>query len=390
MEHYGRLSRKERRRGILSRKGWIAVGIATTFLAALFLIFRGPGNKKSVPAVQPTIKINLRALSDSLIVESCRSFGLTDSVHINSTSYQSAGGKGSPYRCYKQSWPEGLPFILYAQRLNQMAAASHVQCDCIESTKDGRLDCTLRSGGSIGGQIILEADQKTKLAKREIAIVLTNSGVFTEDELKELLNNGMVLNYLATPDIYPSASIQALLKRGGVTAILRLSAAEEGWSNFRGSSRAGGRRQSSNVGFNDSMVETAFDRHPGTKAIYFDITNGFDLAVVNSILTKARAERIAYFCPNYVPGTIDSLAFSRGLSMVRLNIEPDLKGRALSEIRMNLLNQLLSNQNSERQIICIDAAGTKPGELVALKLFFDKVGIKLRPFMRLADTIDSL
>ena len=76
-----------------------------------------------------------------------------------------------------------------------------------------------------------------------------------------------------------------------------------------------------------------------------------------------------------------------GLPVFHLKIEPDLKGLALSEMRIGLFIRLL-NKNAERpRVICVDATATKPGDLVALKLLFDKMGVKLRPFMKLAEPV---
>jgi hypothetical protein len=383
MEHYGRLSRKDRRKALWPMVGLMALGVIVIFLTAIWG-FHGRKDKKPISVMQPTLKVNLPALSDSLIQECIHSFGLNDSLFVDSLGHQASGNPGVSFRWYRQSWPEGLPFIIFVQRLNGMAVENHIQCDCEEFSNVGKLDCSLRSGGSIGARIIFQADKQTKLANREIAIILTNSGTYEEPEIKDMVYNGMIFNYLATLDIYPTQSILKLLQRGGISAMLNLPATAQGWIDL------GGKKRSRQFRFDESQVEGAFSQHPGTKAIYFDLTQGIDLEVVRSILIMAHSKRIAYFSPNYSSNGIDSLAFSLGLPVIRMKIEPDLKGMALSEMRIGLLNRLLGNPADRPKIICIDASATKPGDLIALKLMFDKIGVKLRPFMKLAEPVKSL
>ena len=383
MEHYGRLSRKDRHKATWPLAGLIALGVIVIIFAALWGFHRRK-DTRPISAKQPVLIVNLQALSDSLIQESVHSFGLNDSLLVDSLAHQTAGSSGGFYRRYRQSWPAGLPFIIFVQRLNGMAVENHIQCECEESSKDGRLDCSLKSSGSIGARIIFQADKGTKLANREIAIILINSGVYEEQEIKELVYNGMIFNYLATPDIYPTQSILKLFQRGGISAILKLPATAQGWIDL------GGKKRLRKFRFDESQVEGVFSQHPGTKAIYFDLTQGSDMEVVRSIMGMAHSKRIAYFSPNYSSNGIDSLAFSLVLPVIRMKIEPDLKGMALSELRISLLNRLLGSPADRPKIICVDASATKPGDLVALKLMFDNIGVKLRPFMKLAKPVKSL
>ena len=383
MEHYGRLSRKDRHKAFWPVIALMAMAVLIILFFAIWK-FNGSKNKRPIPVMQTVVKVNLQALSDSLIEECIHRFGLNDSLFIDSTGHQEPGNSGRLYRWYRQSWPDGLPFINFVQKLNEMAVENHLQCDCKEYSNDGKLDCMLRSGGSIGARIIFHANKQTKLANREIAIILINSGIYEEEEIKDMVYNGMIFNYLATPDIYPTQSIQKLLQRGGITAVMKLPATAQGWIDL------GALKHARQFSFNPSQVEDAFSHHPGTKAIYLDQTKGVDKEVVRSILGQAHIKRMAYFTQNYSPNGIDSLAFSIGLPVIHLKIEPDLRGLALSEMRIGLFNRLLDKSAERPRVICVDAAGTKPGELVAMKLLFDKMGVKLRPFMKLADPVKSL
>ncbi len=386
MDYRDRISRKDRRH---KRFPWIAliIVLAAIGVGAVLLVSRErPAPPRPVPVVtaKPAIPPDFRSTAETLIIRCCRSFGLSDSCQLDLTSGQRSSLN---YQSYRQSWPSELPFLLFAQRLNDAANQLNLQCDCTESAKQGWLDCSVKAGDSTGARVLLNASKETNLAGREVAVVLDNLGAVSGDELRKLIRSGVIFSYFAMPDFYPTGEMARLFARGSVTAILRFSNGEN--------------RRGSRMTFKKPMVKDAMTRHPGAKSFIFDESSADDQAFTRNIVSEARRAKLPYLCLSDAPGDIDRAASSSGIPMIKIhwsindyapnpsadpNPIKDLFGRT----KFDLYRMLLSEDSPRQIVVYLDASRFDINSLIALKEMLSGIGVKFRPYMKLTQKIDTL
>ncbi len=386
MDYRDRISRKDRRQ---KRFPWIAlIAILAVVGIGAVLLFRmdRPAPPKPVPvaAIKPLIPPDFRSTAETLVIRCCRSFGLTDSCQPDLTIGQTSNLN---YRSYRQSWPEELPFLLFAQRLNDAANQLNFQCDCKESPKQGWLDCSVKVGDSTGARVLLSASKATNLAGREVAVVLDNLGALSGDELRKLIRSGVIFSYFAMPDFYPTGEMARLFARGNVTAILRFS---------NGENRSGSR-----MTFKKPMVKDAMTRHPGGKSFIFDESAANDKEFTKNIISEARRAKLQYLYCSDSPRDIDRAASSSGISLVRLrwNIndytpdppsEPNPIKDLFGRTKFDLYKMLLKEDSPKQIVVYLDAAKFDVNSLIALKEMLAGIGVKFRPYMKLTQKIETL
>jgi hypothetical protein len=386
MEYKARISRNERRHKRLPWAGIIAILVIICLAVATIHRFRyrAPSEASRTHKTLQVAPSNFGLIADTLIVSCCRSFDLSDSVLIDATISQPSG---PAYHRFQQGWPSELPFLLYAQRLNDEVKRRNFQCDCVESSKQGRLDCSITVAGTIGAHVLLQSSKATKLASREVAIVVDHLGAYSADDLMKLIKSGVVFSYFAMPDFYPSGEMARLFAKGNITSIIRFS---------KGDSRVKGR-----FDFRKPMVKDAMSRHPGARSFVFDEQALSDSQFTKPILTEARRAKLPYLYYHDAPQAIDRFVLSHGVQMVKLEIQAD--GDNLSPAgefsdnydifgrsKVALFNKLLSPNSPRRMAVWIDASRTSPEWLISLKETLAGLGVKLRPYMKLARDVDGL
>jgi hypothetical protein len=387
MEYRQRLSRRER-----ERKGPPFMGIFFTILALalagiVFYRFQTPKPQKTAPIVisKPAPPPNLTALSDSIIQQCCRSFGLTDSVFLESSLTQA---QGPTYHRFRQGWPAELPFLAFAQRLNSMATKRDIQCDCRESSKQGWLDCSLQSGRLVGAKVILDSGRNTNLAECEIGVVLNNLGGMKEESIVKLIRSGVVFSYIGGNDYYPSGELLRLFSRGNITSILKLPANGNGLKMLgQAGKMAKTDKKKKNVVEKTSSTGL-FAHHPGARAIILDASSGIDPKTIKDVLNEARRAKLSYLCSENYPDSTDRIAFEVGIPVLRLDLKASDK--SLAQLKFDLMDQLLNPDSPRQQTLFIDASKVNPDDLVSVKILFERIGIKLRPFIKLAQKVESL
>jgi hypothetical protein len=244
----------------------------------------------------------------------------------------------------------------------------------------------------MGVEVVLDTDRKTKLANREVAIVIDNLGSFRDDDIGKLISSGGAFSYFAAPDIFPSGNIQKLLSRSQITAILRVPGGKAQWLRLirlsRSEKRFQGRIAQPNL--SEALIEEVFRRHPTTKIIGWLSSNDMERPVVSAILDRAGRNGMAYLYTNKAPSFADSLAYSKGLAMIRWEADEQLIESSFPNIRLYLLNRLLSENKGSQVILILDAVRISAEEMLDLKALLDKLGVKLRPCMKLAEMVESL
>jgi hypothetical protein len=373
MDRTERISRKDRERGRSYFRVFIIAVLILLVIGVAVIRFTGMSPKTPpAPKIETTPKINLAALSDSLVIACCKSFGLGDSL-----------SRVSGHSFY-QSWPAELPFINFAERLSQMASANGLFCDCLESQNNKRLSCVLKLNAATGAQVVLQGDKKTKLSGREVAIILDNIGSLKEQDLTKLIRNGTPFGYFATPEVFPMGSIKSLFSKADIPAFLKLPSQKSEWERLAQMVQMGKNRKGNAKGFDISVVEAVFDRHPTLKAIYFDTSKVIEREVVTATLDVAKRRKVAYFMAQSVLfGKLDSLAASKGLRLITLDVKPELRCSSMADLKLNLFQQLLDGESEKRVVICPDASKIGYDDIIELRILFERLGIRLRPCMKL-------
>lgn len=390
MNNFQRLSRKERRQLTVNKNAPVALGLAVLLL---FLILGNTYRDRIERLFRPDNPGETQALAYSIAIQTGESFHLSDSSYTDSLLAQ-PGDPESDYiiRRIRQPWPNDLPFEFYVGRLRELSLDNGLTCDCIESGKERRLLCTIGTSSLIGAQIIVETQHRTKLSDREIAFVFWNLGALSNEKIMEILESDITFSYIASPDIYPSSQMKRKLEEAGIVSIIELPAdvstlAELGSSDNKPSSK--GKRNRKKMSHR-GLVEILFRRHPNPGAIFFKRSDDLDSAFVGSAIGFARKTKTAYLYENPTPDGIDSLAYSSGLKMIYMNSVADFRGSSIGEIRLMLLQNLISSQIPVRKITLFDAAVLDVRELIDLQNTIRRLGINILDCISLADVRESL
>jgi hypothetical protein len=387
-----RLSRKDRRRWRISPRIFALFSVLMCLAAILaYRIYFADDDSSRSPETAPMAQVTeLSDICDSLIARTYASFGLEDSLGsiLSAATIRDGGGA---YRLFRKGWPEELPFIIFAQRLTDSVSGKNIRCDCLESTKEGWLDCTLRAGNSVGARITLEANSATNFAGKEVAIAFENFSSLTPDDIVSLLKSGMVLSYMARVETYPSSRVRELIAKKGIAAILVLPASRSGWKSLIEITRLGkpGKKKSAPKEVNPAIIDEALERHPGAKLIYFDFSAGTDEDLMAEVAKRAKAKRIAYLLTPNQPSKAFNVVVSTGIQLFTAEICTSLSGKTLSQMKIELLKSLMSSGLAEKVIVCPNASELTLEELWKFKIYFEKIGVKFRPLMRLIEPFEG-
>lgn len=391
MRNSDRLSRKDRRHWRLTHLMAVIFGLLIVAAAILAIrIYWEPDispQRSSKKVIPPPMEFHVRC--DSLIIRAYTGFGLS---HIIAPGQLEQGRDGGDaYRAFKQGWPEELPFLAFADKLSELAIADSLGCDCLESTKGGWLDCSLISKGAVGARITLTADAATIFEGREIALVFENLASLNADKITSLLKSGMALSYITGPETYPTGKVRSLIIQRGITAILRLPASEKGWRELSEIARLGQGADKRAAGGmpTKSLIDEALGRHPTARLIYFDFSDGADWAIVQAVAERAKAKKIGCLLTPDQPQELINAVGRAGIQIYLAEIDRALSGKALPGLKNDLLKDLITGVSAKKKIACPDAAGLTLEELWQFKTYFEKLGVKFRPLMRLVEPYDG-
>jgi hypothetical protein len=380
-----RISRHDRHGRRLSTPVFILIGLLVVVAGLLAIRIywerRLPAPKSTVPR---SAEGNLDELCDSLLAATYASFNLNEAMDLDRAVLQT--GTGGPFREYHQGWPAELPFILFAQRLTAGAAETGLGCDCLESSSGGWMDCALAAGRRTGGRIRLQAGIDVNLASCEIAVVLENFGSLTSDEISSLLKSGMALSYMASLETFPSGKTRELISKKGIFPLLVLPATSKGWVSIIGPGRSG--RDSSRRDVGLTAIDKALDRHPGVILIYFDLSDGLDSTLVEAIIRRAKAKKMGLLLSG---DRVENLTAIASLSQIKTYygvFDRESMGKPLDEVKSRLIQYLIGDSPT-KMIICPDATDLTLQELWEFKVFFEKLGVKFRPPMRLMEPVEA-
>jgi hypothetical protein len=355
--------------------------------ALAYYRFQMPTPQKAAPVTvttQPIPPANLTALADSLILYCCKSFGLSDKAFIESSISQTSGPN---YHRIRQGWPMELPTLVFAKRLSEWAVQKDLQCDCVESPQSNSLNCDLKSGRIIGSQAILDLSQNANLVGREVAIIFDNLDSMKVEDIVKIIKSGVVFSYFADDQFYPSGDLIKLFSRGNVTSILRVAANDNGLRLLgkSGYQAKPTNRKKGNQPKVSSSSTGLLGRHPGAKAFVLETSGTANRKAIRNIFDEARRARLSYLVKDDLAGAFDTTALKDGVSGVMLNLINSDK--SLTQFKFELMTQLLSADSLHRIAFCLDASKVDPDALVSFKILLDRIGVKLRPFMKLATEV---
>jgi hypothetical protein len=359
--------------------------IFAAFLA--IRIYREPevASKKRATTQLPS---DFRAQSEALLIKAFTSFGLSDTVEPGYPEGERAGG--ATYQAFRQGWPQELPFLAFVSRLNELVRAESLSCDCLEAQRDGILDCFLIARGAIAAKITLKADPATNFVDRELALVYENLTSLTTDEISSLLKSGMNLSYIAGPETQPSSKIRDLFTKKGVIAILRLPASKKGWQKLANSGRFGKGGRKTKTGVPDkSLIDEALQRHPTTRLICFDFADGTDWNVVEAVSERARAKKIALLITPDQPQDIINAGGKAKIQIFTAQFDKSLVSKSLGAMKNELMRELITGGPEKGSIACPDTAGLTLKNLWEFKTYFEKLGVRFRPLMKIAEPFEG-
>jgi hypothetical protein len=390
MKDLQRLSREERRRLTSNRYAPIALGLAILLLVLIL----GHTYWSRIERLFGSQDLDeLQEIAYHIAMQTGESFHLSDSCYTDSLLTQLTDLQSDHIiRRIRQPWPDHLPFEFYVERLRELSRENGLTCDCIESVKEKRLLCTIKTGAFIGAQIVIDTQRRTKLSGREIAFVFRNLGALSNEKITEILDHGITFSYLASPDVYPSRRMKRTLEKAGIISIIELPAdasglAELGSPDSRASSGSAGDNLRTNY---RELVRSLFGRHPNPRALFFRRSGDFDSVFVRTAIELAGETETTYLYENSSPDKIDSLAYAAGLTVISVKSVADYQNGSVNEIRPGLLRNLILSRIPVRRIIFFDAETLDVGELIDLQKSLRQLGVNTLDCISLADVLESL
>jgi len=391
MSNQERVSIKNRRKWRITRKTlfliFLLVVVAILLAIRVYIKSREPDPGPSL-AGQGAPPANLSDLCDSIVVKAYDSFNLDELIHGDAASRSAQTGSGA-YSLFYQGWPAELPFLIFAQRLAEMAADRNMLCDCFESQSGGWMECDLKAGHSLGAKIRLKSSPDVDLVERELTVALENFGGLKIEQINSLLKSGMAFSYIARADAYPTGKVKELLNKKGITAILELPSTAQGWQKLIELGRLGkqAKGRTSKVKFGSAIIDEALERHPAAKLFFFAGAQEFDKNIVKAVAERARRKKLGYLhTPDQVP-ELASLVSQSGLKIYKASKPSRLDGIPLWRLRNELLKDLISGNLDPQTIVCPSTEGMELAELWEFKVFFEKLGVKFRPVMGLVKSM---
>ncbi len=386
MDKQGRISRRERQKLYGDLKTWIALVLAIVVFA---LIIDRLGEFKVGAIIRPSEfgKINYAkysSLADSTIIKTIGSFQLADSPKIDIPDVNSDSGlKNFPYQRITQSWPKGIAFIYFVRELRELASKSGMNCDCVESEDNEKLDCDILKNSTIVSNVSLTSSENIRLLNRKVAIIFENLARLNEGDLLQIINSGLKFSYISTPDIFPSDEIKRIMSNGGVNTIITVPGNKKEWIQI--APQIIGESGASNI-IDVALFGELLDKYPGPTAIEFNPENGLDTLVVSQIIEGSRRKNLAYLYSNSVPDLADSLAYLMGMRVIRLEMFLAGQGFSFEDIEEKILNP------GDESALClrINLNSVSVINLLSFKSRCDNLGIKLVSFIELARPLESL
>jgi hypothetical protein len=143
--------------------------------------------------------------------------------------------------------------------------------------------------------------------------------------------------------------------------------------------------------FNGELVDEVFNRQIGAKGFYINVINGIDEPILNAIMARAIHHDIAYLIVNDVLSGVDSLAFARGLTVRCFKGGIGPMSNSLAELKLKLFNRILYPDTKGHGFVgIIDISKIDFESLMQLKATLDALGIKIRPVMKLTESVARL
>lgn len=361
----------------------MALAVALLMLVAGRIFWRNITGMLSAPIFRSGDSVTLQAYADSLVVLTADDFQLSDSVTVDSQLIQPGG---HTFRQLSLRWPKAVPFEFFARRLRQRSTEENLSCDCIESAGSQRMTCELTHNGLIGTRVIVEADAGTKLLGREFALLVKNIGAWKNDDIVELIDKGVKFTYIGSPDTYPAARVKRKLESAGVETILELPGKNLGLIETKSKSRGS---SSGKGGTYRNLMNDLYGRHPGPRAIYFDKTDGYDPEFVKEAIAIAEEEDIAFLYEKTEPDEIDSLAYSGGLVILSAKNIADIGENSQDGLEAKILNRMIMPDSQGSGALVCDARLISPSLIVDIFQSLSKLGVNIKNYIDLADTVKS-
>ena len=382
MTNSERISRFDRRRNFAPLKFFLisALVLALIGLTAYKITRPKPPKTAQAQVIAPKAIPNLNQTADSIITSCCNSY------YLNKTKYLQSSG--SSYHRYYQDWPQEIPFVLFAGRLNNMASDAGLECDCKESPKGNWMECFIKSGSKIGAEIYLKAGIDANLLGRDIVFILRNFRALKNEEITLLIRNGVTFSYFTSPDYIPSTDLRKLMARGNVTPVLILPTSRDGWINLSrsmGIQRKAGNKKPS---FDAELVDDILSKQSEARLFVFDSTSALDKDIISIVLKRTAAYKLNYLLGGPGSNRVDSLVFLSKVKIMDFSGAKATPISSVSELKFRLFRELLNPKGENQKLVLYpDMTNVSIESLWNLRVTLSNMGVRIRPLVKLVTPI---
>jgi hypothetical protein len=388
-----RISRYNRRRNFAPLKFFLISALSLTLIGIIAYKITKPKAKEApqVVATEPKPKIDLGRTADSVITACCNSFYLNKSSYIESTRSQTAGIGGSSYHRYYQEWPQEIPLLEFANRLNKMASDADLDCGCEESIRNNWMECSLKVGSRIGAGVHLQAGIDANLVGRDIAFILDNFRALKNEDVTLLIKNGVTFSYITSADYFPTSEMRKLMARGNVSPILRLPTIKDGWIMLGQNLGVGRKSSKKKPVFDSGLVDDVLSHQPDAKLFVFDSTSAIDEAVISTVLKRANSQKMSYLRGLYGTNRIDSLVLLSSAKIMEVADGKDIPVESIASLKFKLYNELLSPESGQQRLtFYLEMTNIPVANLWNLRYTLNSIGVRIRPLMKMVTPFERL
>jgi hypothetical protein len=390
MDKFGRLSRRDRQRVHHYNKIIVLIPLTAIIFFLFLFFFKAVIWDVTIPAIKDKLTGKSQyTLADSLINFAIRKFSISEFPQKDSIAYFDSRGRQKFQNITSQAWPRDLDFLFFNKLLSEISVENGMSCECVES-KDGKgLKCGIISNGQTISAVVLTKKEKAKLILFRAAIIFDNLGVFSVQTITSLLNSGTMFSYFADPSTVPSREIKSKMSHAGISTILVLPSKNDDWARLAidyATNPAPHGKVDRNL-VDAFLLSDVFRSHPNVIAFSFN-SDTVDPLIAAETMKYAKDNGIAYYYENKIPSSVDSLAYSQNLRIVRLD-QNKYQGGSASSLKNHILAVLFRDGDTKESAIRIDARSIDQDELLRIQSQMDDIGVKLISCNGLLVTIDS-
>lgn len=295
------------------------------------------------------------------------------------------------YPDFKMAWPEALPLVWLVSQVNtRKLEYDDLTYEALElANNQGLLIWFLASSvDDTLGELYLETDSNALPLRSSIAFLFDNFADFKRDEALKLAEINIPFGFILKPDQVPDKKLSKTLKTSQGQCLLQIPADRQSWDVILNGHRLAKHIPSSAL--NSNNIRMVLEQFPALEGFYFVNIQDLDQELVRIIIDQSNILNLTYVYRNTMPSFADSLAYLKGLKLIRMANLKELTRLSDKELQDTLLNDTKILAGRDKSIFNI--AGN-PGNIDVIKALlplYAKLNIILAAPLHLATPIDSL